>query len=132
MKKFLLIALIGLALILSGCSEFGVKDCGTDLGCFKESLKNGEKAKVKFTETVELTHLLCLCGHRTIENTEARIIECEESTCEVNFTNIEYWDDMDYENDGTEIRNQWKYAKCILYRNSGAFELAALDCEKTT
>ncbi|MCK4319069.1 hypothetical protein KAW38_00675 [Candidatus Micrarchaeota archaeon] len=52
MKKLLVMA--GLLLVLLGCVEPSVKDCGTDMGCFVDATTSCGLAKVEWTSSIDL------------------------------------------------------------------------------
>ncbi|MBU2100277.1 hypothetical protein KKG83_03370 [Candidatus Micrarchaeota archaeon] len=116
-KTILLIGFIGL---LIGCTQFQVKDCGTDLDCFNQSMMNGEKAKVKYTEETLVPPNFTLYGADTFyttKNTEAEIINCDETFCKVNLTNIEFRSAAEWsEYDGSMKTEIWEKTECSFLR----------------
>ena len=126
-KIVLIIGLIGLILLLAGCTqETQIKDCGTDLDCFEESIKNGENAKVKYVEGIQIppNHMCFGCNtYFTTKNTEAEIIKCDEKFCEVNLTKIKVVSDLIDVKDET-----WENAKCGFVRDETITTIIA--CKK--
>ncbi len=72
-----------------GCfNEVQEKDCGTDLDCFNKRLENCEKAKVKFTEEIELGEA---DGYKYFasKDSEAKIRSFSANICFVETTKVQ-------------------------------------------
>ncbi len=84
-KVFLLVFLV---FVFVGCTQLGVKDCGTDLECFIESMENREKAKVSYDKGLSIDNSFDRCPYSqlgagkdvTAGSGEAEIVKYDELT----------------------------------------------------